>query len=199
MFSGIVETLGTITHLQKMNELLNVTIQPHINFDDVSVGDSISVNGTCLTVTKNTETFFVATIVPETLKLTNLGFLTTHEFVNLERSLKVSARNGGHNVQGHVDSTGEIVSIDYEGKESLLVQIKVLPYLTKYIVKKGFITLDGMSLTIIDVGTDWFTVTLIPHTQKITVAKNYKLGTLVNLEVDILGKYIEKFVEAQKK
>lgn len=196
MFSGIVETIGTILQIQTINGCKQLHIKPQMQFDDLQIGDSISINGVCLTITQFDINQFIATVVPETLRITNLGLLVQGDTVNVERSLKVNARNSGHFVQGHVDGTGEIIHIQEDNSNALLVKIKANPTLTKYIVKKGYVALDGMSITIIDVCTDWFTVTLIPHTQNATISHQYRKGSIINIEVDILGKYIEKLLGA---
>lgn len=198
MFSGIVESLGAVTSIARTSDLLQISIAPNMIFDDLKIGDSVSVNGVCLTVTKFTAESFDVEIVPETLRLTNLNSINLDSAVNLERSLKVGSRNGGHNVQGHIDCMGRILSIESDGSQAIIVKIQIPYELKKYIAHKGYITVDGMSLTIVDVGSDWFSVTLIPHTQKVTVAHNYTVDYLVNIEVDILGKYIENFLKAQK-
>lgn len=198
MFGGIVETIGTIQSLTREDDCINFTIAPAMTFDDIAIGDSIAVNGVCLTVTQFSEKTFHVTAVPETLRLTNLGNLSDKSLVNLERSLKVNARLGGHFVQGHVDAVGEIFEIIPDGKNAILVRIRIPQKLTKYIIQKGFIGIDGMSITVIDVGVDWFSVTFIPHTQTTTVVHQYQKGTQVNIEVDMMGKYIEKLFDPTK-
>jgi riboflavin synthase len=193
MFSGIVETIGIIQDIISLIDCIKLTISPQIPFQDINIGDSIAVNGVCLTVTHLTENSFSVTAVPETLALTNLGQLTKRSFVNLERSLKLSARLGGHYVQGHVDLTGEIFDLQ-KTDTAWLASIRVSPHLMKYIVKKGYICIDGMSITIIDTTNDTFTVTLIPHTQEVTIVHQYQTGSKVNIEVDIIGKYVEKLL-----
>lgn len=200
MFSGIVETLGIIHAILKKNDLYYLTIRPQLHFDDLRIGDSVAVNGTCLTVTAitkeaNGEYQFDVEVVPETLRLTNLVDCKKESEVNLERSLQIGARLGGHFVQGHVDGIGKIVGIQSDGELALLVTIDVPKPLMPYIISKGFITLDGMSLTIVSLTEQTMTVTLIPHTQKVTVAKHYQVGSKINIEVDMMSKYIEKFLE----
>jgi riboflavin synthase len=198
MFSGIVETIGLISSVIIDQQLRHFTIKPEQAFDDINIGDSIAVNGVCLTVTAFHADTFNVTAVPETLRLTNLGMLQTNDMVNLERALKLQDRVSGHYVQGHVDETGKIIEIKSDGNEALLVKFSHSPALGKYIVKKGYIAIDGMSLTVVDTAPTWFTVTLIPHTQIVTIIKqHYRENTLVNLEVDMMGKYIEKLLGAQ--
>lgn len=194
MFSGIVETIGTIQSLQSSSDAVVFHIQPQLPFNDIHTGDSISVNGVCLTVTEFTDSLFSVTAVPQTLRLTNLGDLQLNSQVNLERALLVGGRNGGHNVQGHVEGVATVVDIQEDGKAAWLVKCAIPQSLSKYIVDKGYITFDGMSITVIESGTDWFSVTLIPHTRAVTIASTYQVGSRINIEVDILGKYIEKMV-----
>lgn len=198
MFSGIVEATGVITFIETIYDCLHVRILPQINFSDLQIGDSVAVNGVCLTVTTLIDNEFTATIVPETLRLTNLKKLSLNEKVNLERSAKLDTRIGGHNVQGHVDGEGEIIDLQSDGESALIAKIQVPDTINKYIVKKGYVTIDGMSITVMDVAPEWFTATFIPHTQEVTVTNQYRKGTCVNIEVDILGKYIEKLLGAQK-
>jgi riboflavin synthase len=194
MFSGIVETIGFIKQLVNLQDCLQLTISPQLSFTDLHIGDSVSVNGVCLTVTRFDATSFDVTIVPETLRLTNLGNLEINSLVNLERALPANGRFGGHYVQGHVDGIAEIIDLTIDGKQALLVTIKTTPALSKYIVNKGYITLDGMSITVIKAKADAFTVTFIPHTQAATIVQHYQIGTQINLEVDILAKYVEKLL-----
>jgi riboflavin synthase len=194
MFTGIVETTGIIDHAEQKEGCLQLTIKPQIAFSDLSMGDSVAVNGVCLTVTTFTPTTFSATVVPETLRLTNLATLTNGSKVNLERSMRASARIGGHYVQGHVDGIGEIIELQPDGTTAWMVKISIPTALEKYVVNKGYIGLDGMSITVIETTPDWFTVTLIPHTQDVTIVNQYKTGSQINIEVDMLGKYVEKLL-----
>lgn len=194
MFSGIVETLGHIVNVQQLNECQKLIIAPGIAFDDLKVGDSVAVNGVCLTVTAFNAENFVVTVVPETLRLTNLVHLQPGNEVNLERSLLFNGRIGGHCVQGHVDAVGRILDKVTDGQGAILVTIELPEQLAKYVVNKGYITLDGMSITVIEAGKNCFTVTFIPHTLTVTIAKNYQKNTLINIEVDIIGKYFEKML-----
>ena len=196
MFSGIVESTGVIMSIAEENGCKLFTITPLRMFYDVAIGESIAVNGVCLTVTSFTDEIFYVTAVPETLRLTNLSALAQGDLVNLERSLLPSTRIGGHFVQGHVDGTGQILEIKQDNSNALLVKISIPEYLSTYIIRKGYVTLDGMSITIIDTGADWFTVTFIPHTQVVTIVQNYRVGTSINIEVDMMGKYIEKMLGA---
>lgn len=199
MFSGIVETLGTIISILNHGDTIDFAIKPAMQFNDLRIGDSLSVNGICLTITSMAKNVFHVTAVPETLRVTNLKHLSVKSEVNLERSLPSGGRNNGHNVQGHVDATGKIISITPDGKEALLVKFSLPRALMRYVVNKGYIAIDGMSITVIQAEDEWFTVTFIPHTIKNTISKHYQAGTEVNIEVDMLAKYIEKLLEAYKK
>ena len=187
MFTGIVEELGTVGSIK--NGVL--VVYASLVLEDLDVKDSICVNGACLTVTELTGTGFQVDVVPETLRRTNLGALTSGSKVNLERSLQMGGRLGGHIVQGHVDGTGEISSIAEDG-DAYLYSFSVSPELSRYIVQKGFICVDGISLTVVDCADDEFTVTLIPYTREHTVLGTKSEGNKVNLEADIMAKYIEK-------
>lgn len=193
MFSGIVETIGTLTAVTDDHGCRTFCIQPNSTFSDLNIGESIAVNGVCLTVTEFTATTFAVTAVPETLRLTNLADLTIGSDVNLERAVLASTRMGGHYVQGHIDAVGTITDVSADQGASL-IQIEIADALQKYIVKKGYITIDGMSLTVVDCNDHSFRFTLIPHTQRVTIAKHYHIGKRVNIEVDIMAKYVEKLV-----
>lgn len=195
MFAGIVEALGIVKSLREENGCRHFTIEPQVKWGDVRIGDSVSLNGTCLTLTAVRVDSFDCSAVPETLMLTNLSGLVQGSRVNLERALKVGDRIGGHYVQGHVDGTVEISAIESQG-DALLVKFQVAKALGRYIVKKGYVALDGMSITIVDAALDSFSVTFIPHTQEVTLVRDYRVGDKLNLEVDILGKYAEKLLEA---
>jgi riboflavin synthase len=196
MFTGIVETIGILRQIVPHNDCIHFSITPKIAFADLSIGDSVAVNGVCLTVVTLFDGGFAVTVVPETLRVTNLGFLAPESVVNLERSMKLNGRIGGHCVQGHVDAVGEIQELVADGASALLAKISISSAINKYIVNKGYITLDGMSITVIESTPEWFTVTFIPHTQEVTTVNQYKKGSKINIEVDILGKYIEKLARA---
>jgi riboflavin synthase len=189
MFNGIVESIGTITHLTADENSIHFTI--HAPFYDLTIGESVAVNGVCLTVTEFAQDTFQVTCVAETLKVTNLSTLNTHDKVNLERSLKADGRISGHYVQGHVDCTGEIIDLTTDGV-AFNATIQIPSIFMKYIVNKGYIALDGMSITIIATKENTFTVTFIPHTRQVTIIPEYRMGTKINIEVDILSKYVEK-------
>ena len=189
MFTGIVEEIGTINNL--VNSVL--TIQAEKVLTDIKLGDSIAVNGTCLTVVNFTESKFSVDLAPETLRRTTFGDLNPGDTVNLERALSANDRFGGHMVQGHVDATGRIISIRDEGDSSIF-RISNPKRLKPYLVEKGFIAIDGISLTIVKVLTSSFTLSVIPYTRVNTNLRDQQIGRKVNLEVDILAKYIENLM-----
>ncbi len=194
MFSGIVSAVGIIQHILTKKDCIDFVILVPETFTDLTIGESIAVNGVCLTVTHFSESCMYVTAVPQTLRVTTLCELTENSVVNLERSITINTRLGGHYVQGHVDVVGEILDIKSDGDAAILVKIGMPENLSKYVVRKGYITLDGMSITVIDTATNYFTVTFIPHTQQVTIVNQYRIGSKINLEVDILGKYIEKLI-----
>jgi riboflavin synthase len=187
MFTGIVEEVGRV----KAAGPNRLTISAARVMDDLKVDDSISINGTCLTVTARDEGSFSADVVPETLRRTNLGSLKAGDPVNLERSMPASGRFGGHIVQGHVDGTGTVTSIEPEGN-ALLMRFQASPPVMRYVVEKGFITVDGTSLTVVNCDHDSFMIAIIPHTRENTVFGSRRVGDSVNLEVDIIAKYVER-------
>jgi len=198
MFNGIVETIGIVNSLSLEKDCLKMRISPTDELNDLKVGDSIAVNGICLTITDFTGQHFHVTVVPETLRKSNLIELATGSLVNLERSIKYNHRISGHYVQGHSDGVGEVIEITQDGQNALLLKIAIPESINKYIVKKGYIALDGMSITVIEAESNWISITLIPHTTKSTIAHQYKLNSLINIEVDIFGKYIEKIMGENK-
>ena len=186
MFTGIVEEIGKVSLIQP-NRL---TVKAAKVLEDTEPGSSIAVNGICLTVTDFTANSFSVDIQPETLRRTNLGYLKAGDEVNLERAVALGGRMGGHLVQGHIDNTGEIASIRQEQKSKLMTVAAPHP-LMRYIAIKGFIAVDGLSLTIAEINADTFTVSLVEFTQKKTTIGKKKVGDTVNLEVDIIAKYVE--------
>ena len=191
MFTGIIETTGRITHIQPISEGVRLTIA--CNLRDYKLGESIAVNGICLTVTASKAGEFSADASSETLARTNLGALTTGSLVNLERALRLGDRLGGHWVSGHIDGTGKIIRIDNHGAAKAIT-VETTQELLKYIVEKGSIALDGASLTVNRVTSKSFDVMLIPHTQASLFEGFAQVGRIMNIEVDILGKYIEKLL-----
>ncbi len=187
MFTGIVEEVGEIVEAPGTG----LRIRAGTVLEDARLGDSICVNGTCLTVTQiDGDTFSVDT-VPETLRRTNLGGLSPGDPVNLERALAAGGRMGGHFVQGHVEAVGRIAEIAAEG-EALLIRIEAPPEVMRYVVEKGFITVDGISLTVVSRDDAGFVITVIPFTQQQTNLRIRQVGHGVNLETDILAKYVEQ-------
>ncbi|XP_027347122.1 riboflavin synthase isoform X1 [Abrus precatorius] len=200
LFTGIVEEMGTVKQLgMAPHGGFDLKIAAKTVLDGVNLGDSISVNGTCLTVTEfdGKVSDFTVGLAPETLRKTSLAELEPGSLVNLERAVTPTSRMGGHFVQGHVDCTGEIVSMVPEG-DSLWVKVRAEKELLKYVVPKGFIAVDGTSLTVVDVFDDegCFNFMLVAYTQQNVVIPLKKVGHKVNLEVDILGKYVERLLSS---
>jgi riboflavin synthase len=195
MFSGIVEEVGCVIAINNLQEgVWQLQIQAQKSLEGLAIGDSIAVNGVCLTATTFDENSFTVEVVPETQRCTNLHCLKTNSAVNLERSITANQRIGGHFVQGHVDGVGKVLEVVDEAEAKLLT-ISLPKNLCSFVIDKGFVGIDGMSLTVIKAAKESFTLTLIPHTQAVTVAKHYQVGTLVNLEADMLGKYVAKILE----
>lgn len=193
MFTGIIEEIGVISQVQHAAKGYNLTVQAQKVLEGTQLGDSIAVNGTCLTVTHLTPTSFSVGLAPETRARTNLEYLREGYPVNLERSLTPTTRMGGHFVQGHIDGVGTITAFRPD-QEALWVTITAPPDLMRYIVPKGFIALDGVSLTVVDVVANSFTVTLVAYTQQHITLPRQQVGYKVNIEVDVLGKYVEKII-----
>lgn len=193
MFTGLVEEIGAIGAAGPSGDGFELTVKASTVLDGVALGDSIAVNGVCLTVTRFDPAQFTVGLAPETLKRTNLGDLKPGDKVNLERAALPTTRLGGHYVQGHVDATGVISAFRPDG-DALWLTVQSPPALTRYIVSKGYIAIDGASLTVVDVGDDWFNVTLIAYSQQKLALTNKRCGDRVNLEVDILAKYVERLL-----
>lgn len=190
MFTGIVEEVGKVVTASPTR----LVIQARVTLEGARDGDSISVNGACLTVVQRTTDTLAIDVVPETMRRTNLGDLKPGDPVDLERALALNDRLGGHMVQGHVEATGRIASITPEG-EALMVRIEASPPIMRYVVAKGFIALDGISLTVVDCDASSFSVTVIPYTQQHTVMGSRKVGDQVNLETDIVARYVERLLK----
>lgn len=196
MFTGIVEEMGAVLAANTNHDRDNwFTIGCQTVLDGTHIGDSIAVNGACLTVTTLTDRSFTVGLSPETLRRTNLGRLHQGEPVNLERSLAFGGRMGGHYVQGHVDGVGEIIAVVPEG-ESKRITLRPPKSLMPYIVEKGYIAVDGVSLTVAALAATTFTVALIAYTQAAVIMGQQDVGAHVNLEVDIIAKYVERLVTA---
>ena len=194
MFTGIVEELGEIREIDREADSITLTIRATTVLDDVHHGDSIAVNGVCLTVVEFGDDFFTADLMQETLVRSSLGQVEVGSKVNLERATAVGQRLGGHIVQGHVDGTGEVISRT-PGERWEVVRISLPEHLSKYVVEKGSIAVDGTSLTVSAVGEGFFEVSLIPTTLTDSVIGSTAVGAKVNLEVDVLAKYVEKMLE----
>ncbi|MGK9326877.1 riboflavin synthase [Aerococcus urinaeequi] len=199
MFTGIIEDIGHIESIEAINNdaglLLTIASQKIVS--DVNLGDSISVNGICLTVTNFTDTNFQVEVMPETIVKTSLEGIANNRRVNLERAMKASARFGGHIVSGHIDGIGKITAIEADGIANWYT-VQTSKDLMRYIIMKGSIAIDGTSLTVAGVEGDSFKVSIIPHTSEQTIFSTYQVGTIVNLENDIVGKYIERFTVKER-
>jgi riboflavin synthase len=193
MFTGIVEEIGSIASMDVRTGATSLVVNCQTPMNAIHIGDSIAVNGVCLTVVDLSEHGFTTEAVPETLHRTNLGNLNRGSPVNLERSLTLDRSMGGHYVQGHIDGIARIARLEPEG-EAINYYFETSPELLRYIVPKGFVAVDGASLTVVNVDAQGFSVTLIPHTQQWTVMGKERVGYQVNIEVDIMGKYIEKLM-----
>lgn len=194
MFTGIVEEIGTLKAIQKGRNSAILRIQAAKIMTDMHIGDSIAVNGICLTVTEFSASEFAADVMHETLNRTNLGQLRQGSSVNLERAMAANGRFGGHIVSGHVDGVGTVSNIQRDDN-AIWYTISVGPEILRYIVEKGSITIDGTSLTVARVSDKDFAISAIPHTVAITILGQKKVGDKVNLENDIIGKYVEKLLQ----
>ncbi|AJQ27441.1 riboflavin synthase [Pelosinus fermentans] len=193
MFTGLVEELGKVKAIARGVKSVRLTVTANKVLQDVKLGDSIAVNGTCLTVVEYDAYYFTADVMPETVDSTALASLQIGSKVNLERTLSIGDRFGGHIVSGHIDGIGIIRAKD-NNDNAVIVKIEAGSEVMRYIVKKGSIAIDGISLTIVDYGQDWFIVSLIPHSASATTLGFKKTGDVVNLEVDVIGKYVEKLL-----
>lgn len=197
MFTGIIEEMGSVKALRRSGGSARLTLAASKVLEGTALGDSICVNGVCLTVVEMTSAEFSADVAVETLRVTNLGELTTGSTVNLERALQLSARIGGHLVSGHVDAVGRIREKREEGN-GWRILFDVPQTLLRYVIKKGSIAIDGISLTVADVDAAGFSIAMIPHTAKLTTLGYKKAGETVNLETDIIGKYVERLLGGQR-
>lgn len=196
MFTGLIEEVGTVQRVVQNNESAQLWLSAKKVPADLKLGDSIAVNGVCLTVVSFSNQGFSVDAVPETMRRTNLGRLKSGSHVNLERALQLSDRLGGHIVSGHVDGVGVIDGVAVEGNATIL-SIAVSPGLSRYIAPKGSICVDGISLTVMDVTDKSFRVSIIPHTSEVTTLSRARPGLEVNLECDVLAKYVERLLFAQ--
>ncbi|MCX4821702.1 riboflavin synthase [Streptomyces sp. NBC_01142] len=195
MFTGIVEELGEVTAVENLGDSYRFRLRGPVVTEGAKHGDSIAVNGVCLTVVDFGEGEFTADVMAETLNRSSLGALETGSRVNLERPMAVGGRLGGHIVQGHVDNVGTV--LERKPSENWeIVKVSLPADLTRYVVEKGSITVDGVSLTVVDAGPDYFTISLIPTTLALTTLGIKQPGDPVNLEVDVIAKYVERLLGA---
>ena len=198
MFTGIISAIGEIAELEHRQGDVRLSIQaPELGFDDVRLGDSIACNGVCLTAVELIEKGFIADVSVETLSLTTIEYWKLNTRINLEKAMQASDRFGGHIVSGHVDGIGEVVSL-HEDARSWRFTIKAPSNLAKYIAQKGSITVDGTSLTVNAVKGSEFEMNIVPHTMVHTIISDYKVGTKINLEVDLIARYLERLTCADK-
>jgi riboflavin synthase len=196
MFTGIVEELGSVdSFIRNAAGGARMRVRCENVLSDATEGSSIAVNGVCLTALDLDGRSFAADLAPETLRRTNLGDLGPGSLVNLERPLLATGRLSGHVVQGHVDATGEFASLDALGDENWWLRVRIPEELDRYLVYKGSIAIDGISLTVADVKDAIVSVTIIPHTYRMTTLQQYKPGARVNLECDVFAKYLEKMLQ----
>jgi riboflavin synthase len=194
MFTGIVEEMGAISVLEKTLAGTRFTMLASTVMGDLKIGDSVSVNGVCLTVAAMGEREFSVEVSPETLSITTLGFLNSGTPVNLERAMRLNERIGGHLVSGHVDGVG-VIRRRHQDANAIILAIEAPQNILKYCVVKGSITVDGISLTINDVNENGFSVAIIPHTAKVTTLGLKQVNDPVNLESDLIGKYVERLLQ----
>lgn len=197
MFTGIIEETGKIQSFKRRSDSIALTIQACKVLTDTQLGDSIAVNGVCLTVTSLTTDTFTADVMHETMRRSSLQTIGSGDTVNLERAVAVGGRLGGHLVSGHIDGTGHIMRIQPDGIANIFT-ISAAANLVHFIVEKGSVALDGVSLTVTAVGDRWFSVSLIPHTLAHTTLLSKKTGEVLNIETDIIGKYIDRLMHEKK-
>lgn len=197
MFTGLVEGIGKVKGIHRMGEDMVLTLFPHFDMKDAKIGDSVSVSGVCLTVTRISEQGFTVDVSAETLSRSTLRSLRQGDEVNLERALRLTDRLGGHLVLGHVDGVGHVLAREQK-QRSWLLRIGLDPGLSRYIIEKGSIAVDGVSLTVNRCDETSFEVNIIPQTGKETTILQKRVGDLVNVETDLIGKYVEKFFRNRK-
>jgi riboflavin synthase len=196
MFTGIIEELGTVASVEVLPDSIRLAIKGDLVRQDLSQGESISVNGVCLTAAEITSDGFIADVMLETLNRSSLSGISQGESVNLERAMSGAGRFGGHVVQGHVDGVAEIISREPSANWEV-VKVKIPAEISKYVVHKGSITLDGVSLTVNDISDNTVSLSLIPETLRLTTLGTKQVGDKLNVEADILAKHIEKLIEAR--
>jgi riboflavin synthase len=197
MFTGIIEEIGRVAAIRPAGNAVHMAIRAAKVVKDVQLGDSIAVNGVCLTVTKFTDSGFEVDVVPETMRRTALGILQSGSPVNLEAAMTMGGRFGGHIVAGHIDGVGTLVSAMREDN-ALVMRIEAGQEIMKYVIPKGSITIDGVSLTVMDRNPQGFRVSIIPHTEQVTILGSKRIGDPVNLECDMIGKYVEQFLQLRE-
>ena len=193
IFTGIIEEIGKAERIQKDSRNCKLSIRASKILEDIHLGDSIAVNGICLTVTDFNDKFFTVDVMNETWSRTSLERLKQGDGVNLERAMAANGRFGGHIVTGHIDGTGRITSVRRDGN-AVWYQIQASPEIIEFIVEKGSVSIDGISLTVAKVSPKDFSVSVIPHTLEQTILKNKRVNDIVNLENDMIGKYVKKFL-----
>lgn len=193
MFTGIVEEIGTVVSISQGAKAAKMTLQGNLIFEDMHIGDSIAVNGVCLTVTSMSENGFCADVMAETVRKSSLGILKSGDSVNLERAMAANGRFGGHIVSGHIDGTGTICQFKKE-QNAVWITIEASPEILHLIVHKGSICIDGVSLTVAELSEQSFSVSIIPHTGEQTILLKKKVGDIVNLENDVIGKYVQRLL-----
>lgn len=192
MFTGIIEEKGVVKNIVRNTKSCTITIKADKIFDDAKLGDSVAVNGVCLTVASLAPPYFTADVMAETVRYTSLGTLKNGSEVNLERAMQLNGRFGGHIVLGHIDGTGTIINKVTE-ENAVLVTVSADSNIMQYIVKKGSVALDGISLTVAELAKNAFTVSIIPHTASETTLLEKKTGDMINIECDVIGKYVKHF------
>ncbi len=197
MFTGLIEEIGKVVDIFERNKMWSITFECEKILEDVDVGDSIAVNGVCLTVEEYNENLFKANVMAETMRKSNFKYLKKGSSVNLERALKIGDRFGGHIVSGHIDGIGIIEEYEDEG-DAIWVSISTSKDILKYIVYKGSIAVDGVSLTVSYVDEKIFKVSIIPHTNENTTLIKRNIKDVVNIECDLIGKYVEKLLLHEK-
>ena len=197
MFTGIVEEIGTVLEIRRNTHSSQLKIACSKVLTDVHKGDSIAVSGVCLTVAQYTQNYFMVDVMPETVSATTLHSVSIGDHVNLERAMAANGRFGGHFVSGHVDATGTILSVKTK-ENAIYMEIGIAPGLLKYFMPKGSVTIDGTSLTVFDVTAKGFVISLIPVTQEDSIIGNKKVGAQVNVECDMLAKYLERLITSNE-
>jgi riboflavin synthase len=197
MFTGIIEEIGKIQDIRKGKDSAEVVVQAGTVLKDIHLGESIAVNGVCLTVTSFSQSIFTADVMHETLNRSSLGSLHTGSPVNLERAMSANGRFGGHIVSGHIDGIGTIFAVAIDDN-AVWYTVKTSPSILKYTIEKGSIAMDGISLTVAKVDAESFSVSIIPHTAAQTILSEKRVGDTVNLENDCIGKYVERLLNAPR-